>query len=412
MKGKKMSGFPAREKALNDFFAAWEPRMQTELAALEEAVGRVAAEDLYSVNTLPVYRSSACDGIAVNSSMFAEGVPDTSAWRCGSEYERADTGDDFDDRFDAVIPIEEVETAPDTSVVISPDVPVKPGWNVRPRGDSLREGELLIRAGMVIRPVDLASLAVGGISMVPVRKKPVVAFIPTGSELVPAGIAPKRGQNVDTNSVLVKTSLKALGADPLVFPIIDDDPEALKRALHEALRSADLIVLNGGTAKGGEDYNFQLLEQEGRLIHHYIAAAPGRPMALAVAKGKPVINLPGPTLAAVFGLEWCLSRVTARFLGIPAPQRPVVSCILDHAFGSNPNMAIMCLMKITRARDGVYHACYQSFFNQSLPASLASDGIYISDVGESERKKGEIIEVALLRGMEYLEEWEDEDGTE
>lgn len=224
--------------------------MQTELAALEEAVGRVAAEDLYSVNTLPVYRSSACDGIAVNSSMFAEGVPDTSAWRCGSEYERADTGDDFDDRFDAVIPIEEVETAPDTSVVISPDVPVKPGWNVRPRGDSLREGELLIRAGMVIRPVDLASLAVGGISMVPVRKKPVVAFIPTGSELVPAGIAPKRGQNVDTNSVLVKTSLKALGADPLVFPIIDDDPEALKRALHEALRSADLIVLNGGTAKG------------------------------------------------------------------------------------------------------------------------------------------------------------------
>ena len=75
-------------------------------------------------------------------------------------------------------------------------------------------------------------------------------------------------------------------------------------------------------------------------------------------------------------------------------------------------MAIMCLMKITRAKDGVYHARYQSFFNQSLPASLASDGIYISDVGESERKKGEIIEVALLRGMEYLEEWEDEDGTE
>ena len=134
--------------------------------------------------------------------------------------------------------------------------------------------------------------------MVPVRRKPRVAFIPTGSELVPAGVRPLRGQNVDANSLMVKHMLAAYGAEPLMFPIVKDDPQALEEAFAEALAAADLVVINGGSAVGKEDFNVRMIEERGKVIHHYIAAVPGRPMMLAVANGKPVVDLPGPALAA------------------------------------------------------------------------------------------------------------------
>ena len=101
-----MEGFPTREEALADFFAAWEPVGGEELVTLDEAVGRVLARDVVSTNTLPVVRASSFDGIAVKSAAFADGLPDTSGWKLGVDYVRADTGDDFPDDFDAVVMIE------------------------------------------------------------------------------------------------------------------------------------------------------------------------------------------------------------------------------------------------------------------------------------------------------------------
>ncbi|WP_241963721.1 hypothetical protein [Gordonibacter sp. 28C] len=207
---KIMHGFPSREEALADFFAAWEPSptaTATELVSLDEAVGRVTARDLVSENTLPVVRASSCDGIAVKSAAFANGLPDTGTWRLGEDYVRADTGDDFPDDYDAVVMIEKAALQPDGSVVLDDDVQVAPGTNVRPAGSTIKEGTPLMKAGLPIRPTDLAALAMGGATLVPVRRKPRVAFIPTGSELVPAGIKPRRGQNVDTNSLMVKHML-------------------------------------------------------------------------------------------------------------------------------------------------------------------------------------------------------------
>ena len=131
---KIMHGFPSREEALADFFAAWEPPAEaTELVSLDEAVGRVTARDLVSANTLPVVRASACDGIAVRSAAFADGRPDTSSWELGRDYVRADTGDDFPDAYDAVIMIEKAAIQPDGSVVLDDDVQVESGTNVRRR---------------------------------------------------------------------------------------------------------------------------------------------------------------------------------------------------------------------------------------------------------------------------------------
>lgn len=403
MNGKQMEGFPTREQALLDFFAAWTPGEQEELVPLDRAAGRILARRLCSAGELPVYRISACDGIAVRSADFADGFPDTGTWREGDAYERADTGDDFSDRFDAVVPVEEVEFQPDGSVMLSRDVPVAPGWNVRPAGDYVRRGVLLLEENLRIRPADLASLAMGGIAMVPVRRKPRVAFIPTGSELIPPGMEPGRGDNVDTNSVMAGHMLEEFGAEPVIFPIVRDVPGKLEAALAAALHTADAVIINGGSARGGEDFNFRLLETKGRLIHHYIAAAPGRPMALAVMEGKPVINLPGPAMAAFFGLDWCVKAVVSRFLHIPVPVRRTVDCVLENEVITNPHLAILCPMKITRQQNGTYKARYLSFFQLSIPLCLGANGMYISEIGESAVKPGGVIQVELTRGEEEME---------
>ena len=197
----------------------WTPRNETELIPLEESIGRITASELFSVNTLPVHRTSGCDGIAVKSELFKNGIPDYKAWREGVEFARADTGDDFDDQYDAVIMIEEVDLTPDGSVeFISGDINVNPGTNTTARGSSVAAGDFIIGADMPIRPSDLAALALGGCRMVPVRRKPRIAFIPTGTELIPPQMGPKRGQNIDTNSLLIRETLRALGAEPGHLP--------------------------------------------------------------------------------------------------------------------------------------------------------------------------------------------------
>ncbi|MEG0376381.1 MAG: molybdopterin molybdotransferase MoeA, partial [Raoultibacter sp.] len=368
-----------------------------------ESVGRVLARDLTSSNTLPVVRSSSFDGIAVKSADFSRGIPDTSIWKRGIDYVRADTGDDFPDEFDAVIMIEKAAIQSDGSVMLDDDVVVEPGSGVRPAGSTLSAGAPLLKAGAKIRPTDLAVLAMGGMTMVPVRRKPRIAFIPTGSELVPAGISPRRGQNVDTNSLMVKHMLIEFGAEPIIFPIVYDDPTKLERAFEEALTVADAVIINGGSAIGEEDFNVRMIEKRGTVVHHYIAAVPGRPLMMAVADGKPVIDLPGPTLAAYYGTEWCLQAITARILGIPVQQRPTVMAKASANSGSVPNMANIGRADLYRSADG-YEVHFYNFKAGELVECLASNAQRISPIGETGWKAGDMLEVELLCGEEFIEE--------
>ena len=215
-----LSSLPKRGEVLEALFALWHPDLPAETVSVEDALGRVTAGECRSRLNLPVVRASSGDGIAVDSERFRDGVPDTSGWEMGRDFVRADTGDDFDDRFDAVIMIEDVDIGEGGRLRIRDGVTVRKGDNVRPSGSTVREGELLAPKHVPLRPRDLACLHLGGVWDVPVLRKPAVAFIPTGNELVPPRSAVVRGKNVDTNSVLARTSLQLLGAEPLLYPIV------------------------------------------------------------------------------------------------------------------------------------------------------------------------------------------------
>ncbi len=394
-----------KQEALARLFDKWNPAPEVETVPLINAAGRVLAENQYAQYNLPVVRASTMDGIAVRSADFADGFPDTSGWQLGEDYVRADTGDDFDDRFDTVIMIEEVTFPESGGVVLAKDCRVAKGTNVKPCGADVRAGTLLAQAGVVLRPQDVAAIATGGCASVPVRKKPRVAFLPTGSELVAAGEPLHRGQNFDTNSIMAAQLLTEMGADPVLHPICKDDPAALRQAVDELLPQADILLINAGTSKGGEDYCASLLAEYGEVLFHGVRAVPGRPMSMAVIQGKPVVNLSGPSFAAFYSMDWAVRALVCRYLGIPVPVRETVSAVLTQRFQTPPDLSLMSAFRVERQADGSYSAAPVALRgpgSKGSAAALTANAVYISTPGEKPHEAGEEITLELTTNRAWL----------
>lgn len=391
-----------KAEALSMLFEKCFLQKQIEIVPISEAIYRIPAQNIYSCNTLPVHRVSMMDGIAVSSNFFKDGMTDTSNWVEGKEYTRADTGDDFDDRYDAIIAIENVSFDETGSLKLKEDLIVKEGTCVKKRGSTIKEGDCVLKAGIPIRPSDLAALVIGGITEIPVIKKPVVAFIPTGSELVAAGTTPQRGQNIDSNSIMAKHMLLEMGAEPLCYSIVKDNPENIEIALEKALKEADIIIINGGSSKGGEDFTTKVLKSKGEVLLHGVTAGPGRPMSLAVIEGKPVINLPGPALAAYYGLDWCIRGIVNQYLGLPMIKRQRITAALTEDMPCPKPISFLCKINVEKRFDGTYMAIPVPFKIAPIGMCLGTNGQFISEIGEGDYKKGDAIEIELLCSKEFI----------
>ncbi len=395
-----------REEAVELLLNAWDPPEKTEMVELDKAFGRIAAEDVLSRNSLPVHRASAGDGIAVRSADFEDAMPDTRAFMKGKDYAPADTGDDFPDAFDAVVMIEDVTFHDGGGFTLDPGTTVSSTENVRPRGATIREGELILAKDTKIRAVHLAALAAGGIAEVKVYQRPKVAFLPTGSELVPRGVIPKRGENVEANGIMVKTQMENMGAEVRCHDIVRDEIDLLTTALKNALNEADIVVICAGTAKGEEDFTHTVLSRCGRVLQHGISTAPGRPVAFAIAENKPVINIPGPTLGAFYAVEFCVAPLINRLLHQPDNKMELLSVQLENdieTIGFLESMEVILRMQVT-VREGV-------FLGRTIPvsASLATtvrdcNALVRVPIGCRGYRKGDQVEVELLYGRSCVSE--------
>jgi molybdopterin molybdotransferase/putative molybdopterin biosynthesis protein len=389
---------PTRAEVLERLFAKWNAAIRTEQINTVAALYRVLAADVFSLCDKPVYRGSKMDGVAVKSADFANGIPDASNWQQGADYVKADTGDDFDDAFNAVIAVEDVEFLSNGGLKFSPNLePILPGTDVAKQGDSIAKGMLLCEKGTRLLPADLAAIAMGAVSEVTVYKNPTVAFIPTGSELVPLGQIPKRGETVCSNSILAKTMLEEIGAITISSEPISDNPKALSEALDKALLAADVVVLSAGTSKGSEDFCHALLAERGELLFHGVASAPGRPMAGAIVDGKPVINVAGPPVACYNGLEWCVTAIISKFFEQSAPKRHTVFATLsDDIHSGGEGFEAFVRVHLERTASG-YIAHPLTHKGLRTPDSIRAEGLYITKLVPEPHCKGDMIEVELLR---------------
>jgi molybdopterin molybdotransferase/putative molybdopterin biosynthesis protein len=394
-----------RADALQAFRDRWRPEPRVEEVVLSEAFGRVLARDLVGQCDLPVVRASRFDGYALRSEAFAAcapgELPDTSAWVEGTDFARADTGDDFPDAFDMVVAVESTCRGDDGSLALVPDGKFKagPGAGVSPRGSVSRAGELVAPAHTRLSPECVAAAAVAGYAQVPVLARPRVAFIPTGAELVAWGSFPARGQNIEANSLLVRGMVEEWGGEALTYPLVPDERASVGAALDRALAAADIVVLNAGSSLGGDDFNAGLLAERASYFRHGVRAVPGRPVGMAIVDGTPVVNAPGPVLAAWLCMDWLVRGLVAHWYGVPVVEQPRVRARLAvDVADAKPRERIVRVL-LEPGADGIPVARPVEKFG--VPQTLVgTDALFTLPADVAAVRAGELVEVELLRPWE------------
>ena len=313
--------------------AGW--TVPAEPVPVDRAYGRVLARDAVAAIPAPTCLTCQMDSVALRWSDLeglAEGeLPDTSGWERGVQWQFANTGVAMPDGFDTAIRIEEVEVAPDEQSIRLLNAPPERFFGTRPAGSQHEPGDVLGCAGDVVTPLLAARIAGGNNAVAYVARKPRVAFIATGNELVPAGCPPlpaepgrlaAYGKTVECNSVLVRGLVEGWGGEYLPLDIVADDFDCIKGAVAAACEMADIVVLNGGSSKGSDDWCVEVLEEMGQMVCHQMSHGPGRHSSLAVMDGVPVVGVSGPPAGAEFALRFYLRPLVRAYQGLsPEPAR-------------------------------------------------------------------------------------------
>ncbi len=308
-----------------------------ELPLDENLIGRVTAEPVWARLSSPHYHSAAMDGFALRAEEIAGAMPTRPVTlTAGSQAVYVDTGDPLPAWANAVIPIEQVE-ALDEEGRLTGEIraPAKirlraalPPWShVRAMGEDIVATQLVLPAGHVLRPVDLGAAAASGHQALKVARRPRVAILPTGSELVPVGSQPQAGEIIETNSIVLAAQVAGWGGLPRRYPITPDDLDAIRARVLEAASQSDLILLNAGSSAGAEDFSARVVQELGELLVHGVAVRPGHPVVLGMIRSDgngrkvPLIGVPGYPVSAALTGEIFVEPLLARWLG-RQPQRP------------------------------------------------------------------------------------------
>ncbi len=323
----------------------WAP-LEGEDVPLDRALGRVTAAPVWARLSAPHYHASAMDGYAVRAADTAaasDNRPLRLELGVQGPAKYVDTGDPLPAWADAVVPIENAQVlgngdargAAPHPPALPPGIEIRaavaPRQHVRLMGEDMVATELVLPANHTLRPVDLGAIAGCGHSTVQVRRKPRVAVIPTGTELVPVGAEVRAGDIIEYNSLVLAAQVEQWGGAATRYPIVPDDFERIKATVATAAATHDLVLLNAGSSAGSEDFSAQVVEALGTLLVHGIAVRPGHPVIIGtVARAAhltPVIGIPGYPVSAALTGEIFVQPLLAKWRGQvpePAPTLPAV----------------------------------------------------------------------------------------
>ena len=320
------------DEALDKFLRALEAAgamspMAGEMMPLDRALGRVTAAPVWAGVSSPHYHAAAMDGIAVRARETV-GATETSPVRLnlGDQAVWVDTGNPMPSGFDAVIMLETLQEIDSSNVEIMASV--APWQHVRPLGEDIVASEMVLPESHVLRPVDLGACAAAGVAEVEVRRRPNVAVIPTGTELVRPGAPLKPGDIVEFNSLMLAGMIEGWGGVVSRHDPVPDDYGVLLGAILEAVVHNDLVIINAGSSAGSRDYTAPLVEELGQLLVHGVAVRPGHPVVMGIVRGKPVIGIPGYPVSAVLTCELIVKPLLERLLGITFPARERVEATM------------------------------------------------------------------------------------
>jgi len=324
------------DKALESFLAAVRPCLAAadEKVKVIESLDRVTAAAVYARCNSPLYDSAAMDGIAVIS-VNTHGARETNPvdLRQGTDFMVVDTGDPIRPPYDSVIMAEELEEVDESTLRIR--AAASPWQHVRPIGEDIVKGEMIIPSGHVIRPIDIGVLLSGGITEIQVKKRPRVAIIPTGTELLEPGEQLTDDGIIESNSRVFEAMVTQGGGIPSRFTPVPDDYGLLREIISDAVNNHDMVLVNAGSSAGTEDYTVHVLRELGQVVVHGVAMKPGKPVILAVVKDKPVIGVPGYPVSAYLAYENFAAPVLELLSGNVTNKRQTVKATLTRRLVSS-----------------------------------------------------------------------------
>jgi len=343
----------ARERILAHFAPL--PAEETPLA---EVLGQVLAQDVRSTFDIPPLDNTSMDGYAVRAADTEGATPGaprelrvTGYLAAGSVFEgsvapgqavRIMTGAPIPAGADAIVPFEETDEqehgrwseAPRDLVRI--DVAARPGANIRRAGEDVRAGEVVLLAGTVLGPAQIGILASLGLDRAPVHRRPRVAVLSTGDELLRPGEPLQPGKIYDSNAFGLAAAVRDCGGVPQVLDVARDSVEALTERIHEALETADLLITSAGVSRGDFDVVKEVLAREGEVGFWTVRMRPGKPLAFGAFRAHgpdgerlvPHLGLPGNPVSALMTFELFGRPALFSMLGKPELwQRPMVRAI-------------------------------------------------------------------------------------
>lgn len=319
MKYEYLTNVPL-EKAETDYLSFLREagmKGREETVAVTEALWRITSRAVYAKLCAPHYNAAAMDGIALLASKTFGASETTPITLTEKDFIRVDTGDPLPEGCDAVIMIEDVVEAEKGVLLYSAAVP----WQyIRQIGEDICAGDMLLTSYTRISPSAMGAMLAGGIQEVSVMAKPIIGILPTGDEIVPPSMSPRPGEVMEFNSTIFSGMLTEWGAQPRVYPIIRDDPIALRLGIEKALSECDGLLIGAGTSAGRDDYTSLILKEIGQVLYHGLAMKPGKPAVLARVGKKPVLGVPGYPVSGIIVLEEIYKPVVYELLKKPADE--------------------------------------------------------------------------------------------
>ncbi len=347
---------------------AWEP-LGVEEVALTNALSRVLAEDVLAQVDVPSFDRSNYDGFALRAADTfgaSELAPRTARLRpetldagtvAALSLEAGDaisiaTGGMVPRGADAILMIEHADGENGQLVIRRA---VAPGFGIAFAGTDISRGETVLRAGTTLTSRETGVLAAIGADRVTVWRQPKVAILSTGNEILAPGEPMRPACVYDSNSQVLADSVRELGGAPQFWGIVKDDTEELRARLHTALAESDVVLLSGGTSKGHGDLCYRVVAEfnDPGIVAHGVALKPGKPLCLAVTRGKPVVILPGFPTSAIFTFQEFVAPVIRRFAGRPPETHETVSATLAVKTNSEIGRTEYLLVGLVKADQGL-----------------------------------------------------------
>lgn len=389
------------EEAREKYFAALEPVLSVKLETIPvtESLERITSNAIFARYSSPLFNASAMDGIAVTADDTKDASEVNPVILPEGKYQIVDTGDPIHPPYDAVIMAEDIVEVEDGVKIIASAAP----WqHIRPIGEDIVSGEMILPSNHKIRPIDIGVLLSAGILEIEVVKRPDVAIFPTGTEIIEPEDDPEDGSIIESNSRMFENMVTVAGGVGHRFPPIIDNYEMIRDQVNAAVDNHDMVIVNAGSSAGTEDFTVHVLRELGEVIVHGVSIKPGKPVILAIVRGKPVIGLPGYPVSAYIGFENFVQPVLQMMGRRPEKLTETVQAAISKRLVSSLKHKEYVRVKVGKVGDKFVAAPLARGAGAAM-SLVRADGFCVIEQASEGVEAGEMVDIELYRTKDEIE---------